>query len=130
MDWVSSLLEQAHLTASIDIWCRLPAGARLIPDAPPGAAAPFHLLIDGRCSVHTEDGVVELHAGDFLLLPRGKRHEVRFTETTETQADWIPRYPLIAVAVSRARRSSAARPTPIRSAGTTRLKWGRDTCSW
>jgi AraC family transcriptional regulator, activator of mtrCDE len=78
MDWVSSLLEQARATASIDIWCRLPAGARLIPDVPPGAAAPFHLLIDGQCSVHMAGRVVVLRKGDFLLLPRGQQHEVRF----------------------------------------------------
>jgi AraC family transcriptional regulator, activator of mtrCDE len=78
MDWVSSLLEQARLTASIDIWCRLPAGARLVPDVPAGATAPFHLVIDGRCSVHVADRVVELRTGDFLLLPRGQQHEVRF----------------------------------------------------
>lgn len=78
MDWVSSLLEQAHATASIDIWCRVPTGARLVPDLPAGASAPFHLLIDGRCSVHVAGRVVELRAGDFLLLPRGQQHEIRF----------------------------------------------------
>ena len=78
MDWVSNLLEQAHLTASIDIRCLLPAGARLVLDAPAGAAAPFHLVIDGRCSVHVAGRVVELRTGDFLLLPRGEQQEVRF----------------------------------------------------
>ena len=68
MDWVSSLLEQARLTASIDIWCRLPAGARLVPDVPAGATAPFHLVIDGRCSVHVADRVVELRTGRFSAV--------------------------------------------------------------
>jgi AraC family transcriptional activator of mtrCDE len=77
VDWVSSLLEQAHLSASIDVRCLLPAGARLVLEVP-AATAPFHLVIDGRCSVHAGDRVIELRTGDFLLLPRGQQHEVRF----------------------------------------------------
>lgn len=39
----------------------------------------FHLLIEGACSLLTEDGEASaaVHAGDFIVLPRGIRHSLR-----------------------------------------------------
>jgi AraC family transcriptional activator of mtrCDE len=38
---------------------------------------PFHVLLDGRCVAEVGDRMVDLHAGDVLILPRAGRHRVR-----------------------------------------------------
>lgn len=76
MDWVSNLLAQAQLSATIDTRCLLPFGAKVIHDDSV-ASAPFHLVIDGQCEVHVANRVFRMRAGDFLLMPGGQRHEVR-----------------------------------------------------
>ncbi|NPT57207.1 AraC family transcriptional regulator [Paraburkholderia elongata] len=78
MDTLSRLIDLARPQASLDLRCLLTGGFD-IDHAPmePGIA-PFHLVLDGACVVETAGGAqVALHAGDFVLLPRGAAHRVR-----------------------------------------------------
>ncbi|NMM03296.1 AraC family transcriptional regulator [Paraburkholderia sp. RP-4-7] len=78
MDTLSRLIELARPQASLDLRCLL-AGGFDIDHAPVEAGvAPFHLVLDGTCVVETAGGgQVALHAGDFVLFPRGAAHRVR-----------------------------------------------------
>lgn len=42
-------------------------------------AARFHLVMQGRCFVQTQDSVVTLNAGDLLLVPQGAKHILSHT---------------------------------------------------
>jgi AraC family transcriptional regulator, activator of mtrCDE len=90
MDWASKLLAQAQPTARIDTRCLLPTGARIILDAMSSGVAPFHLLLDGEYEVHLADNVIQMRAGDFLMLPRGNQHEVRIYSADASPAEDVP----------------------------------------
>ena len=77
MDWVSRLLAQAQPNARIDTRCLLPLGARIFHEMASETAAPFHLVIEGRCDVHVDGRIIEMREGDMVILPRGQQHEVR-----------------------------------------------------
>jgi AraC family transcriptional activator of mtrCDE len=36
-------------------------------------------VVAGQCEIHLPDRIIRMREGDFLLLPRGQRHEVRVT---------------------------------------------------
>ncbi|MEV4346993.1 AraC family transcriptional regulator [Actinoplanes sp. NPDC049596] len=77
MDSLSALIRMARAEGRVDVRCLL-AGRHTL-DNPPSTAgkAPFHLLLDGHCTVEAGDRVIDLRAGDLLVLPRGERHRVR-----------------------------------------------------
>ncbi|MEU5564987.1 AraC family transcriptional regulator [Micromonospora musae] len=77
MDSISRIIRSARLEGAVDVRCLL-AGTHVL-DNPPGAAGqvPFHLLLDGDCVAEIDDRVVDLHAGDVLILPRAGRHRIR-----------------------------------------------------
>ena len=41
----------------------------------PKTAAPFHLVIEGRCDVHVDGRIIEMREGDMVILLLGKQHE-------------------------------------------------------
>lgn len=77
MDAISTLVRMARLEAGVDVRCLL-AGAHVLdnPPGPPGEV-PFHILLAGHCVVETGRRLVDLRAGDVLVLPRAGGHRVR-----------------------------------------------------
>ena len=73
MDALSEVLRLARFGANVTLdatahepWCvSVPASESL---------ARAHLVVEGSCSVRSNDGDVELGPGDFLFLPRGEAH--------------------------------------------------------
>lgn len=78
MDTLSRLIDLARPQASLDLRCLLTGGFEIDHAPMEAGIAPFHLVLDGACVVETADGAqVALHAGDFMLFPRGAAHRVR-----------------------------------------------------
>ncbi|WP_329423481.1 AraC family transcriptional regulator [Streptosporangium sp. NBC_01495] len=85
MDSVSHLVRLARAQATLDRRCLL-AGATLMDMPAQGEGkAPFHVLLDGACTLELPDRRVELRPGDVALLPRGTPHRVRTTGSGRTQ---------------------------------------------
>ncbi|WP_434110488.1 AraC family transcriptional regulator [Paraburkholderia caffeinilytica] len=78
MDTLSRLIDLARPQASLDLRCLLTGGFEIDHAPMEAGIAPFHLVLDGACVVETAGGAqVALHAGDFMLFPRGAAHRVR-----------------------------------------------------
>jgi len=78
MDTLSRLIDLARPQASLDLRCLLTGGFDIDHAPMEAGVAPFHLVLDGACVVETAGGgQVALHAGDFVLFPRGAAHRVR-----------------------------------------------------
>nr|WSX78743.1 AraC family transcriptional regulator [Streptomyces sp. NBC_00899] len=103
MDAVSTLIRMARLEAGVDVRCLLAGGH--VMDNPPGPTGqvPFHVLLSGRCVVQAGERIVDLEAGDVLVLPRAGRHRVRVR--VDTGAPPVP-----------ATRHEGASVTTLRSA--------------
>ncbi|MGW4482965.1 cupin domain-containing protein [Amycolatopsis sp. NPDC004368] len=79
MDAVSRLLRLAHIEGIPDLRC-LTAGQFTMNRVAPGPGkVPFHLVVEGRCTVSTRLSAVELGPGDLLVLPHGDAHRVCVT---------------------------------------------------
>ncbi|GHH89051.1 transcriptional regulator [Streptomyces sulfonofaciens] len=93
MDSVSHLLRMARLRASLDRRCLLSEGTRM--DVPPyrEQEAPFHVLLEGECRLQVGTTVLDLRAGDVVIIPSGVPHQVTTSgegglrSTTETHGD-------------------------------------------
>ncbi|RKE38735.1 AraC family transcriptional regulator [Paraburkholderia sp. BL23I1N1] len=78
MDTLSRLIDLARPQASLDLRCLLTGGFDIDHAPMEAGIAPFHLVLGGACVVETAGGTqVALHAGDFMLFPRGAAHRVR-----------------------------------------------------
>ncbi|MFG1808184.1 AraC family transcriptional regulator [Streptomyces sp. NPDC049040] len=77
MDAISTLIRMARLEADLEVRCLLTGGHVLDNPAGPAGQVPFHILLAGRCAVQTGGRMVDLEAGDVLILPRAERHRVR-----------------------------------------------------
>ncbi|RMH92870.1 AraC family transcriptional regulator [Lysobacter pythonis] len=78
MDALSHLLSLARPRVRVDERCLLAGSFTLVNEAPPPGEAMFHLLLAGQCRMQTDTGtVLDLRAGDFVLLPRGDPHTLR-----------------------------------------------------
>lgn len=77
MDALSYLLRLAQVDVSLDVRCLL-AGSFVLNNSKlmEGEHAVFHFLLAGQCRLQVFDEVREMHAGDFVLLPHGTRHEL------------------------------------------------------
>jgi AraC family transcriptional regulator, activator of mtrCDE len=76
MDGVSRIVRMARLEGSVDVRCLL-AGRVTVDNAPAGPGeVPFHLVLDGRCSVISGASAVDMGPGDLVLLPHGDAHRV------------------------------------------------------
>ncbi len=80
MDTLSRLIDLARPQASLDLRCLLTGGFEIDHAPMKAGIAPFHLVLGGACVVETVGGAqIALHAGDFVLFPRGAAHRVRDT---------------------------------------------------
>jgi AraC family transcriptional activator of mtrCDE len=77
MDAISHLIRLARLDGTVDTRCLL--AGRVVLDHPTRVPTevPFHLLLEGACTLELADRAVELTAGDMVLLPRGQAHVIR-----------------------------------------------------
>ncbi|MGW3243808.1 cupin domain-containing protein [Streptomyces sp. NPDC001070] len=76
MDTLSRVVRLAHLRGSVDIRCLI-AGRHTLDNPADGTGrAPFHLLLEGECTLELPDRRIELRVGDLVLLPRGTAHRV------------------------------------------------------
>jgi AraC family transcriptional activator of mtrCDE len=79
MDGVSRIVRMARLEGRIDVRCLL-AGRVTLDNAPAGPGdVPFHLVLEGRCSVISGASAVDMGPGDLLLLPHGDSHRIAAT---------------------------------------------------
>ena len=77
MDAVSHLIRLARLEGSVDKRCLLAGRGVLDHATRVSTEVPFHLLLEGTCTLELTDRSVELAAGDMVLLPRGQAHVIR-----------------------------------------------------
>jgi AraC family transcriptional activator of mtrCDE len=77
MDTITHLIRMARLDASLDKRCLL-AGTTVmdVPEYGEGKA-PFHVLLDGVCTLELPTRHITLRAGDVVVLPGGQPHRVR-----------------------------------------------------
>lgn len=93
MDTISRLLGMARLTAAVDKRCLLSGATRMDVDRYGECEVPFHVLLDGECELRLGPTVLELCAGDVVLIPSGSPHQVitagagRKNGTSETEGD-------------------------------------------
>ena len=106
MDPISRLLGMARIKAAVDKRCLLSGATRMDVARYGEREVPFHVLLDGKCELHLGADVLELSAGDVVLIPSGSPHRVitpgsgRLRGTAETEGD--------AFATTRSKRGGAA----------------------
>jgi AraC family transcriptional activator of mtrCDE len=85
MDSISRLIRMARPQASLDKRCLL-AGTTVmdVPERGEGEA-PFHVLLDGTCTLEVTGRRIDLRPGDVVLLPRGAPHRIRTAGTGREQ---------------------------------------------
>lgn len=85
MDTISRLIRMARLQASLDKRCLLAGTTVLdVPERGEGEV-PFHVLLDGTCTLELPGRRIELRPGDVILLPRGTPHRIRTAGPGRTQ---------------------------------------------
>ena len=85
MDSISRLIRMARLQASLDKRCLLAATTVMDVREYGEGEAPFHVLLDGRCTLELPGRSIELRPGDVVLLPRGAPHRIRTAGDGRTQ---------------------------------------------
>jgi AraC family transcriptional activator of mtrCDE len=81
MDSVSHLIRLARLRGTVDVRCLLSGPTTMHNPASAAGEAPFHLLVAGSCTLEVAGRLLELRAGDAVLLPAGQPHRVHGTGT-------------------------------------------------
>jgi AraC family transcriptional activator of mtrCDE len=76
MDAVSRLIRMARLEGAVDVRCLLAGRFTLDNPASGPGEIPFHLLLEGHCTIHAAGRVLHLRPGDLVLFPRGGAHRV------------------------------------------------------
>ncbi|MCI2423381.1 AraC family transcriptional regulator [Saccharopolyspora sp. K220] len=76
MDGVSRLIRLAHLEGGLDVRCLMAGQFTLENEAAGPGEVPFHLVLEGSCTVTTGSSAVDLGPGDLLLLTHGDAHQV------------------------------------------------------
>ncbi|GII42024.1 cupin domain-containing protein [Planotetraspora phitsanulokensis] len=76
MDPVSHLIRLARLRGAVDKRCLLAGDTTIDNGTRPAGEAPFHLLLEGECTLELADRSLDLVPGDVVLLPRGRAHRV------------------------------------------------------
>ncbi|MCR6481915.1 AraC family transcriptional regulator [Amycolatopsis sp. OK19-0408] len=76
MDTVSRLLRVARLGARLEKRCLLGAATRMDVARLGACEVPFHVLLEGECRLHVGGRVLDLRAGDVVLIPSGAEHRV------------------------------------------------------
>jgi AraC family transcriptional activator of mtrCDE len=91
VDALSRLLRMARLDAALDKHCLLAPATVMDIDRQGVREAAFHVLLEGACRFQVGDVVLELTAGDVVIVPSGSSHRVttpgggRTTGTVETR---------------------------------------------
>ncbi|MGH3377351.1 MAG: AraC family transcriptional regulator [Actinoallomurus sp.] len=85
MDTISRLIRMARLQASLDKRCLLAATTVMAVPAHGEGEAPFHVLLDGICTLELPGRRIELRPGDVILLPQGAPHWIRTAGDGRTQ---------------------------------------------
>jgi AraC family transcriptional activator of mtrCDE len=76
MDGISRLLRMARLEATLDKRCRL-AGSTRMEVEPEGARdIPFHVLLEGECTLEVGGELYPMKAGDVVVIPSGQVHRI------------------------------------------------------
>lgn len=77
MDVLTRLIQLANPQASLEVRCRL-KGSFAMPHEPRSDTAPFHLVLQGQCTIEAEDGrLFAVQEGDMVMFPRGGAHWIR-----------------------------------------------------
>lgn len=76
MDAVSRLLRMARLKATLDKRCLLGPSTRMDVTGHGELEAPFHVLLEGECRLQVGTTLLELRAGDVVVIPSGAPHRV------------------------------------------------------
>lgn len=76
MDTLSRVVHLARLRGSVDIRCLIAGRHTLDNPAGGSGSSPFHLLLEGACTLELPDRSIELRVGDMVLLPRGTAHRI------------------------------------------------------
>ncbi|WP_329457387.1 AraC family transcriptional regulator [Streptomyces sp. NBC_01497] len=76
MDAVSHLLRLARPQARLDKRCLLGGATRMDVAAHAERKAPFHVLLEGACTLEIGSKLLEVRAGDVVLIPGGAPHRV------------------------------------------------------
>jgi quercetin dioxygenase-like cupin family protein len=73
VDLLSEVLKDLRLASTV--FCTLELHGRWAFLKAPLEAAPFHIVLEGRCTLERGDTEpVELGAGDLVILPHGDEH--------------------------------------------------------
>jgi AraC family transcriptional activator of mtrCDE len=76
MDAISRMIRRARLEGAVDKRCLLAGRVLLDHPATASGEVPFHLLLEGDCTLEAHGTAIDLTAGDVVLLPRGPAHVV------------------------------------------------------
>lgn len=93
MDTVSHLIRLARVDAALDKHCLLSSATTMEVVVGEAPSAPFHVLLEGSCQLQAGRHLLDLKAGDVVLLPRGGAHRIITSGTarqrgiTETVGD-------------------------------------------
>lgn len=77
MDTITRLIELARFTATVDKRCLLAGATEVAVPAYGDAAAAFHFVLDGECTLELPSRPVHLKGGDAVLLPGSPPHTIR-----------------------------------------------------
>ncbi|WP_330277743.1 AraC family transcriptional regulator [Lentzea sp. NBC_00516] len=80
---LSGLVRLARPAGEIDVRCLMAGGVTLDNPAAERGAVPFHLLLDGACTLTSGTCSVDLLPGDMALLPHGDAHVVTSDESID-----------------------------------------------
>ncbi|MBB4867279.1 AraC family transcriptional activator of mtrCDE [Pseudomonas nitritireducens] len=80
MNAIDRLIQLAGLRGSLDLRCRFLGDWALDHEPLAGGTAQYHVVLAGRCEADMADGtVLQLDAGEVLVLPAGGAHRLRST---------------------------------------------------
>lgn len=76
MDEISRLLRMARLDASLDRRCRLGGSTRMEVASEGPLAVPFHVLLEGSCTLEVGGELYPMRAGDVVVIPSNAGHRI------------------------------------------------------
>ncbi|MBJ6764834.1 AraC family transcriptional regulator [Myxococcaceae bacterium JPH2] len=91
MDALSQFIQLTRPQASLDLRCRFQGPISVPHDQAQGGQVLFHLVLAGSCLMKTVGRTIPLHAGDFILFPRGHAHTLQIPARTANAPAYKPR---------------------------------------
>ncbi|WP_028932606.1 cupin domain-containing protein [Pseudonocardia spinosispora] len=85
MDGLSRLVRMARLEGEVDVRCLIAGRFTLENGAAGPGRVPFHLVLEGHCTLTAGATSTEMGPGDMALLPHGDAHQV-----TAKAGPWCP----------------------------------------